>query len=156
MQTLDDLQAERLNPVKQNDAEATYAEKLNKAEAEIDWSQPADTLVRLIQAFNPWPVAFTQYDGQPLRLWRAKMGQETVSEKPPGLVISVTKDGVEVATGKGSLILEQLQPAGKKPWPPMICPSTPTHRAEAGHGTGAISHGRQQSLHRLENLPHRH
>jgi len=114
MQTLDDLQAERLNPVKQNDAEATYAEKLNKAEAEIDWSQPADTLVRLIQAFNPWPVAFTQYDGQPLRLWRAKMGQETVSEKPPGLVISVTKDGVEVATGKGSLILEQLQPAGKK------------------------------------------
>ncbi len=114
MQTLDDLQAERLNPVKQSDAEATYAEKLNKAEAEIDWSQPADTLVRLIQAFNPWPVAFTQYDGQPLRLWRAKMGQETVSEKPPGLVISVTKDGVEVATGKGSLILEQLQPAGKK------------------------------------------
>ncbi len=99
MQTLDDLQAERLNPVKQNDAEATYAEKLNKAEAEIDWSQPADTLLRLIQAFNPWPVAFTQYDGQPLRLWRAKWARNDFRKPQPG--DSVTKDGVEVATGKG-------------------------------------------------------
>lgn len=116
MQTLTDLQAGTLSPVPQDPVLATYAQKLSKAEAQIDWQSPAATLVRQIQAFNPWPVAFTQLQGQPLRLWQATLGQQTLQE-PPGLVISVGKQGMEVATGEGSLWITHLQPAGKKAMP---------------------------------------
>lgn len=117
MQTLDDLQDGTLNPIPQPTDAVTYAEKLNKAEAQIDWQRPASTLVRQIQAFNPWPVAFTQFQGQPLRLWQARLGQPKSQpnlQKPPGLVISIDKTGIEVATGEGTLWITQLQPAGKK------------------------------------------
>lgn len=116
MTTLTLLQSEQLVPVKQDEANVTYAEKLNKAEAEIDWQASAETLARQIQAFNPWPVAFTQYQGQPLRIWQAKVGDLT-TKKPPGLVISVTKAGMEIATGEGSLLIKQVQPSGKKAMP---------------------------------------
>lgn len=113
LQTLTDLQAGNLLPIAQDDDLATYAQKLSKAEAKLDWQQPASTLVRQIQAFNPWPVAFTQFQGQPLRIWQASIGQLSL-QKPPGLVISVDKQGIEVATGDGSIWITQLQPAGKK------------------------------------------
>jgi len=113
MQTLDALQADALKPIPQPTDAVTYAEKLTKAEAEIDWKAPAVDIVRQIHAFNPWPVAFSYFQGQPLRIWQATLGQKTL-KKPPGLVISVTKQGIEVAAGKGSLWITQLQPAGKK------------------------------------------
>lgn len=116
MTTLTLLQSEQLVPVKQDEANVTYAEKLNKAEAEIDWQASAETLACQIQAFNPWPVAFTQYQGQPLRIWQANVGDIT-TKKPPGLVISVTKAGMEIATGEGSLLIKQVQPSGKKAMP---------------------------------------
>lgn len=113
LQTLVDLQAGNLLPIAQDDDLATYAQKLSKAEAEINWQDSALTLVRQIQAFNPWPVAFTQLQGQPLRIWQASIGQRDL-QKQPGLVISVDKQGIEVATGEGSVWISQLQPAGKK------------------------------------------
>lgn len=118
MTTLNNLQAGKLSPVKQNESQVTYAEKLNKAEAEIDWQASAQTLARQIQAFNPWPVTFTQYQGQgqPLRIWQAEVG-DLSTQKQPGLVISVSKTGVEVATGEGSLLITQVQPSGKKAMP---------------------------------------
>lgn len=116
MQTLTDLQAGALNPIAQNPATVTYAEKLHKAEAEINWQLPATQLVRQIQAFNPWPVAVTHLHEQPLRLWQATLGQPTL-KKPPGLVVSVDKSGIEVATGEGSLWINHCQPSGKKAMP---------------------------------------
>lgn len=113
LQTLTDLQARNLLPIAQDDDLATYAQKLSKAEAEINWQDSALTLVRQIQAFNPWPVAFTQLQGQPLRIWQASIGQRAL-QKQPGLVVSVNKQGIEVATGEGSIWINQLQPAGKK------------------------------------------
>ncbi|MDG4813235.1 methionyl-tRNA formyltransferase [Hydrogenovibrio sp. 3SP14C1] len=116
MTTLSDLRVGNLSPVKQDERQVTYAEKLNKAEAEIDWQASAQTLARQVQAFNPWPVAFTQYQGQPLRIWQAEVGDAS-TQKSPGLVISVSKAGMEVATGKGSLLITQVQPSGKKAMP---------------------------------------
>ncbi|QBZ82160.1 Methionyl-tRNA formyltransferase [Hydrogenovibrio crunogenus] len=116
MTTLNDLQAGNLSPVQQDESQVTYAEKLNKAEAEIDWQASAQTLARQVQAFNPWPVAFTQYQGQPLRIWQAEIGDAS-TQKSPGLVVSVSKAGMEVATGKGSLLIKQVQPSGKKAMP---------------------------------------
>lgn len=116
MTTLNDLRAGNLSPVKQDESQATYAEKLNKAEAELDWQTSAQSLARQVQAFNPWPVAFTQYQGQPLRIWQAEVG-DTSTQKSPGLVISVSKAGMEVATGKGALLIKQVQPSGKKAMP---------------------------------------
>lgn len=114
MTTLSDLQNGQLQPVKQDDSQVTYAEKLNKAEAEIDWQQNAQTLVRKIQAFNPWPVAFTQYQEKPLRLWQARLVSQPQNENLPGRVLSVDKQGMTVATGKGVLLVTQVQPSGKK------------------------------------------
>lgn len=121
MQTLSDIQNDRLAPVKQDESLVTYAEKLNKAEAEIDWQQAAQVIQRKVQAFNPWPVAFTQYQGQPLRIWQAQpISASDAKNLPgwgdaqPGQVLQVAKSGVDVATGEGALRLLLLQPSGKK------------------------------------------
>ena len=113
MQTLNDLQAGQLHPQRQQEDLVTYAEKLSKAEAEINWQQNARTIARKIQAFNPWPVTFTQLEGKPLRIWQAQIQTED-TQKKPGLVLSVDKTGIEIATGHGTLLIEQLQPPGKK------------------------------------------
>jgi len=118
MTTLNDLQAEQLAPVKQTEADVTYAEKMHKAEAEIDWSEPATTIARKIQAFNPWPVAFTHYQEQPLRIWKAsvKSTENTPknAENLPGLVDFVDKNGIQIITGEGTLLITSVQPSGKK------------------------------------------
>ena len=99
--------------------QATYAHKLAKEEAEVDWSQPAVAIDRLIRAFDPWPVAQTQLDGASLRIW----GCDLPDLKPPpgaepGQVIGAAKAGIAVATGAGVLRLTRLQPPGKRPmWP---------------------------------------
>lgn len=124
MQTLNDLQANCLTATPQSAENVTYAEKLNKAEAQIDWQQNAQQIARKIQAFNPWPVAFCQINQQPLRIWQAK-AVDTLPEKAnpnspskqPGLVLWVDKSGLFVQTGEGILCIQTLQPAGKKAMP---------------------------------------
>ncbi len=117
LQTLDEIQQGTLRPIKQNENDVVYAEKLSKAEAEIDWTQSAETLVRKVQAFNPWPVAFTQFKGKPLRIWQASLLADDngiESQKTPGVVLAVHKEGVDVATGSGVMCLHLVQPTGKK------------------------------------------
>ena len=103
-----------LTTTPQDDREATYAAKLTKQEAVIDWHRPAEELDRLIRAFNPWPVAQTSVNGQTLRIWSAQplAGKANVS---PGTVIGRDKQGIDVACGEGVLRLTWLQPAGSKP-----------------------------------------
>ncbi|MFP4610964.1 MAG: methionyl-tRNA formyltransferase, partial [Thiohalophilus sp.] len=106
---------DQLQPEPQDDSQATYARKLDKAEARIDWHKPAARLAREVRAFNPWPVSHTRLDGEALRIWQAE-AQETpaASDQAPGTVVSTDSEGIGVVCGQGLLLLQQIQPAGSK------------------------------------------
>jgi methionyl-tRNA formyltransferase len=108
------LQAEQLRPVKQNDANASYAAKLLKPEAQIDWLQDAQKIARTIRAFNPFPVCQSNLQGITIKVWQASLCEE---QGVPGTVLAVNKQGVMVACGKGALCLEVLQRPGSKAQP---------------------------------------
>ncbi len=95
----------------QDDKVANYAEKLSKEEAQLDFNKPAIALEREIRAFNPWPVSYLQLGAQQLKIWKSRVeaGQGT-----PGSVVRVDKSGIAVATTDGLIVIEQLQPPGKK------------------------------------------
>ncbi len=93
-----------------------YAHKIEKAEAAIDWSLDAATLARRVRAFNPFPGAVTDWQGESLKVWAAVAeGDEAASaDFPAGSVRSTAADGVRVQTGAGVLRLTELQRAGGK------------------------------------------
>ncbi|MFI8418565.1 methionyl-tRNA formyltransferase [Serratia sp. NPDC078593] len=99
----------------QNEAQVTYAEKLSKEEARLDWRLSATQLERCIRAFNPWPVSYFVVDEQPIKVWQASAITEESCDAQPGTIIKADKQGIQVATADGVLCLLQLQPAGKKP-----------------------------------------
>ncbi|CAA6822639.1 MAG: Methionyl-tRNA formyltransferase (EC [uncultured Thiotrichaceae bacterium] len=107
------LQAGALNPEKQDETLATYAHKLSKAEAEIDWEQSAKHIDNTVRAFNPWPAAYTLYHGKPMKIHMSAYAIES-SDRDPGTVIDESKTGISVATGDGVLIIKRLQMPGKK------------------------------------------
>jgi methionyl-tRNA formyltransferase len=107
---------ESLQPEPQDDSQATYAAKLRKEEAIIDWSRSAAYLDRMVRAFNPWPVAQTRARGKTLRIWAARpLDQAPPAGTAPGTVLQADKAGIDVACGEGVLRLTRLQPAGGKP-----------------------------------------
>jgi methionyl-tRNA formyltransferase len=97
----------------QPDSGITYARKLEKAEAQIDWSEHAETLERRIRAFNPWPVAWCMIGGERTRIWKSCVVSAAHASKP-GTVLSTGKDGINIATGKNVLRLLELQRPGKR------------------------------------------
>lgn len=106
---------------KQDNEQASYAKKLDKAEAELDWQLPANILDQKIRAYIPWPVAqFTFTDEQQkqhrIRVWQASQVNET-HDKAPGTIIAVDKLGITIATSNKALKLETLQLPGKKALP---------------------------------------
>ncbi|MDE3273319.1 methionyl-tRNA formyltransferase [Pseudoalteromonas sp. G4] len=100
------------NAEKQNDELANYAKKLSKDEANIDWQMTAQQIERNIRAFNPWPICFTQMQGNTVKVYAAELVDGTGRA---GEVLAADKSGVTVATGDGALKITQLQPQGKKP-----------------------------------------
>jgi methionyl-tRNA formyltransferase len=92
----------------------TYATKIAKQEARLDFRRPALELDRKVRAFNPWPVAETRLDGRQLRIWSAHPAADPAAATP-GTVLAISADGVNVATGSGRLILERVQLAGRRP-----------------------------------------
>jgi methionyl-tRNA formyltransferase len=101
-----------LTPQPQDEALVTYAEKLRKEEAPLDWGKTADELARQVRAFNPFPVAQATFGGETWRVWMADALQN--QSGPPGQVLDGT-DGLLVACGQGALRITELQkPGGKR------------------------------------------
>lgn len=113
LDVLNQIDNDELKPEPQDDALSNYAEKLNKAEAEIDWHQSATDIDLKIRAFNPWPVAFTVFKGKPLRIYMSKVVDQETDSKP-GTVITESSEGILIATGDGVLSFSRLQLPGKK------------------------------------------
>jgi methionyl-tRNA formyltransferase len=114
VETLDAVASGTAREQPQPQAGITYAEKINKAEAMIDWHDDAASVLRRVRAFNPWPVAETKLDGVQLRVWDAEMGFAPAGA-PPGTVLAASNDGIDVACGRGALRILRLQLAGRKP-----------------------------------------
>jgi methionyl-tRNA formyltransferase len=114
--SLGPLLAGELNAQAQPETGVTYAHKLQKVEALLDWQQDALALERQVRAFNAWPVAQTQMEGKTLRVWRAKAVAEA-ADAAPGTVIGESAKGILVACGVGQLALQEIQLPGKRPLP---------------------------------------
>ena len=106
------LAAGELRGEVQDDSLATYAHKLNKDEARLDWSRPAVELERLVRAFNPWPVCHSTLNGEVLKVHAAQLGE---GQGAPGSVLAADRSGLTVACGEGALRLTRLQLPGGKP-----------------------------------------
>lgn len=104
-----------LRPVPQPAEGVTYAHKIEKAEAAVDWSQPADAIARRIRAFDPFPGASAQVHGETVKLWRARAVMQGRGSAAPGTVVALDEHGVGVACGQGRLEITELQrPGGKR------------------------------------------
>ncbi|MDR3478114.1 MAG: methionyl-tRNA formyltransferase [Gammaproteobacteria bacterium] len=115
LETLDQLAEGKANPIAQNNDLATYAHKIKKEEAELNWQWQAEALERAIRAFNPWPICFTHLDEHVLRIWQASVIPDaTPANKQPGTLLQVSQQGIDVATGKNILRIQKLQlPGGR-------------------------------------------
>jgi len=91
----------------------TYAKKLSKEEARIDWSRPAEELARRVRAFNPAPVAWSELDGERIRFWNARAEPGPVADMP-GTVLAADATGLHIACGEGRLLVTELQRPGGK------------------------------------------
>jgi methionyl-tRNA formyltransferase len=115
IEALPGIAAGSLVPWPQNPALATYAHKLDKSEARIEWTQPALAIERQVRAFDPWPVAQTSLQGETLRIWSARAVDGWSAGAAPGEVVAADKTGIAVAAGAGALLITRLQPPGKRP-----------------------------------------
>ncbi len=118
LEVLDDLATDRAESTPQREDGVTYATKIDKAEALMDWSLDASALDRKVRAFNPWPIAETRLDGAQLRVYRAEV---ISSESPatlgaePGTIVDIRGPAIVVACGRGYLALTELQRPGRRP-----------------------------------------
>jgi len=111
---LNDIYAGTIEPLSQDQSKVTYARKLSKAEATIDWSDPAEKIVHKVHAFNPWPAAVAEFCQLNIRILRAEaIAYE--GDAAPGQVLNADKSGILVAAGNGAVSVQEIQKPGGKP-----------------------------------------
>jgi len=121
MQALPGIAEGTIQGEKQDDSQSSYAKKLQKSEALIDWSRPAKEILAQVNAFNAWPVAQTPIDikrngrVQMMRIWQAQVIEGSAKNEPPGTIVRCDREGVDVVTGAGYLRLLNIQMPGRKP-----------------------------------------
>lgn len=113
VKTLEGLYEGTLKPIAQNDDESTYASKLDKTIAKIDWTKSSMDIHNQIRGMNPWPVAYTTYKGQMMKIYKSSIVSDS-SNKISGTILKVDKSGILVKAGRNSVLVEQIQfPNGK-------------------------------------------
>ena len=120
--TLPSLLDGTVRAVPQVDAEATYAPNLRREDEWIDWNRTSRQIYNQVRGLRPWPVAYTTWNGEVLKIWEARRPDPSGKAAPqaegaPGTVVRAGGDGIEVRTGDGTLLLTVVQPAGKRPMP---------------------------------------
>jgi methionyl-tRNA formyltransferase len=113
LDALDAIVAGKATPRPQPSDGVTYAAKIRKEEATIDWSRSAADIDRQIRAFNAWPIAQTQWNGQQLRVWEAEPIESSAAPSP-GRVLATSAAGIDVGTSSGVVRLTRVQAAGRK------------------------------------------
>lgn len=114
LETLKMLQNNALKPLRQSDELTSYASKLTKSEAKIDWSNTADAILLQIRAFNSWPVAHANINDQVIRIWQAKKVDIDSSNEKPGTILTSNKKELVIACGKDAIAIINLQRVGSK------------------------------------------
>lgn len=115
VRTLKGLEEKTVVPKPQGESPTAYARMLDKKLGNIDWSRDAESIERLVRGLNPWPSAYTNWDGKVMKIWEARAEKRAAKTgSVPGTVISVEKDGFCVETGDGVLKVLALQIPGKK------------------------------------------
>ena len=106
-----------LAAIAQDDAAANYAKKIQKAEAQIDWTESANQIQQRIRAFNPWPICQSSHQGNRIRIWQSsvvKMNRQDDDTKP-GQIIDIDQQGVLAKCGQDYLLIQKLQRDGSRP-----------------------------------------
>ncbi|KTD02943.1 methionyl-tRNA formyltransferase [Legionella feeleii] len=116
LSTLDALACGQAKPIPQDNSQATYAGKIKKEDAAINWQRPATEIVNQVRAFNPWPIAYTQAGEELLRIHQAHVVANTSSAEP-GTILSIDKKGILVAAAHHAVMIEYLQFPGSRVMP---------------------------------------
>ena len=114
VKTLKGLQDGNIKRVKQNSFDSFYASMLNKDMAEINWKKSNKEIHNLIRGINPWPVAYTHYNGETMKIYNSEIINAETKEVP-GTITKVSKNGLEIACGEGFVLLNCIQFPGGKP-----------------------------------------
>ena len=113
IETLKLIEKEEAPRTPQNHDEMTYAPMMNKQLGQIDWNKSAKQIHDLVRGVNPWPSAYTTYKENIMKVWKTKVIDKT-SNKQPGTVLSVDKEGIQVSTGENIILIKEIQMPGKK------------------------------------------
>ena len=114
VQTLEKIRSGTTIPEPQNDKLSTYAPKVSKQEARIDWSLDAATIDRKVRAFNPFPITHTEINGRSVRIHGVDTPEEINQQTTPGIILAANDQGIDVGTGKGVIRIKTLQLPGKR------------------------------------------
>jgi len=115
IRALHEIKIGKTNPIPQDHSQATYAKRITKSEGELDWNRTAVELERQVRAFVPWPVSYTTFDDQLLRVWKSRVVAPRGRAAAPGTVTACSPSGIDIATREGELRLLTVQRPGAKP-----------------------------------------
>ncbi|NLY78976.1 MAG: methionyl-tRNA formyltransferase [Lysinibacillus sp.] len=112
-ETLPSIIAGTNDRIPQDESKATFAHNISRDQERIDWSKSAKDIYNQVRGLHPWPIAYTTFQGENVKIWWAKVGEPNFDGRP-GEIVKIEKKSFEVATGKGTVQILEIQPAGKK------------------------------------------
>lgn len=117
IETIQSIENGTVSREKQDDSLSCYAKMLNNDNCRIDWTKSAQEIHDLVRGLNSWPIAYTTLNGKKFKIWQTKIIDTDTTSKTPGQIIDLTKKGIIVATGNGTIELLQIQPPNKAKMP---------------------------------------